>query len=193
TDAQPYSGPGAFYPWFYSFQICGENITSPLIMRWDTSLFNAPFLPEPVFGAGLTGEYFFWHIDPYTPPFPPDFMIPDQVRWLTGRDSMIFFGVENDPPFPMTLIMGDNTNDQGITESTSTGMALTFNGSTLLLELKRPMAEVLIQEASGRLCGIYQGPSDRFNISIADLSVGFYIVTARSPSGDRMVGKFIKQ
>lgn len=193
TDAQPYSGPGVSYPWFYSFQICGENITSPLIMRWDTSLFNAPFLPEPVRYAAMNGEYFFWHPDGYFPDFPDDYIIPDQVWFLMGRDSVVFQGVESDPPFPMYLILGDWENHLSIQESRNGELGLTVNNGRLMIESNSRISDILITDAAGRMVfNKHTEPSDHIMIDIPDLPPGFYVVVASNPlSSAKITGKFI--
>ena len=191
TDAQPY-GPEGFYPWFYGNEIYGCNITSPLIMRWDTSLFNAPFLPEQVRYAAMNGEYFFWHPDGYLPYFPDGYIIPDQVWFLMGRDSVVFQGVESASPFPMYLIMGDWENHLSIEENRNEKIGLTLDNGQLRIESTIRISDILITDAAGRLfLNKRTEPSNHVMVEIPDLPPGFYVVVASTASGAKITGKFI--
>ena len=195
TDAQPY-GPNGSYPWFFGNEIYGENITSPLIMRWDTSLFNAPFLPEPVRYAAMNGEYFYWHPDGYIPPVPEGYIIPDQVWLLMGRDSLVFQDVEFDPPFPIYLILGNWENHLSVQESPSGKIRLTLDGRHLMVESVSGIgiSDILITDAIGRsfLHERYNSQS-QIMVELPDfLPVGLYMVMASIDTGPKIVGKFIK-
>ena len=60
TDAFPYSA----FPYFFGTIVDAINWVIPLTIRWDTSLFNAPYLPYDQGSIGqayLGGDYFFFH------------------------------------------------------------------------------------------------------------------------------------
>lgn len=110
-----------------------------------------------------------------------------------GRDSVVFQGVESDPPFPMYLILGDWENHLSIQESRNGELGLTVNNGRLMIESNSRISDILITDAAGRMVfNKHTEPSDHIMIDIPDLPPGFYVVVASNPlSSAKITGKFI--
>lgn len=96
TFAKPYS----WYPIFDGPLIESFNWVAPITIRWDTSLFHAPYLPGPdTFGVAMMGgSYFFGHNNhPELQAF--DMLLADSV--VVDADAFmlfpfgVYFGVNN--------------------------------------------------------------------------------------------------
>lgn len=190
TDAQPYVG--GFYPTFGSFEIWGENFIGPMTIRWDSSLFNAPFLPQPVFAAALNGEYFFWYQDPYEPDFPPGYIPGGYVCWLTGRDSVVVPDIGGTPLCPFTFQIGDSINHLGIFKNDMAHLSMHVNGSSLIVNAGSTMDRIALHDLQGRIMGEYPVHSNTALIPIIQLPAGLYVVRAQLKNGDVATGRFIQ-
>ena len=190
TDAQPYLG--GFYPMFGSFEIWGENFIGPMTIRWDSSLFNAPFLPEPVFAAALNGEFFFWYHDPYVPDFPPGYIPGGYVCWLTGRDSVVLPDIGGTPLCPFTFQIGDSSGGMGIDANAMEPLSMHANGSTLTISAQSAMDQICIHDLQGRMVGEYPVHSNTACIPIIQLPGGLYMVRAQLKNGGVSTGRFIR-
>lgn len=190
TDAQPYDGP---YPLFISAEIWGENFIGPMTIRWDSSLFNAPFLPEPVFAAALNGEFFFWYQDPYVPDFPPGYIPGGYVCWLTGRDSVVLPDIGGTPLCPFTFQIGDSSGGLGIVGNTMEPLSMHTNGSTLTISAQSALHQICIHDLQGRIV-VEEHPvhSSFALIPIVQLPAGLYTVRAQLKNGGVSAGRFIQ-
>jgi hypothetical protein len=77
TLAYPYSS----FPWHGEQEIHGFNYQYPITIRWDRSLFQAEYLPNPdtINTAVMNGQYFYWYGNM---PFPG-------VHSLLEEDSVV--------------------------------------------------------------------------------------------------------
>ncbi|MBK7287389.1 MAG: hypothetical protein IPI95_09940 [Flavobacteriales bacterium] len=130
TNAYPYF----IYPSFDGTIIDAINWTPPMTIRWDTSLFHAPYLPyaEGSFGlAFLDGGYFFFH---------------SNTGNETGYSMLItdsaFVNEDLDYLFPIPVYFdADNTIGVGEHQSAETALRLWPNPAQRVVHVQAPGSE----------------------------------------------------
>jgi len=177
--AQPYSE----FPQGRIDAINASNYTPPLIVRWDTSLFHAPFLPSTptnyIRYAGLF-NYYFW--------------MSGEANWGTeGFDMMLVDSVVVGPAL-VEWFFTSSYMIFGYADWTGTGMDEHFLPSLdifpnptkgrMVLSAPEPLTEVLVLDALGRAVLRVAPPSmGPVELDVSTLPAGSYFVHARGRAG----------
>ena len=183
TIAWPY----ALYPYFETYNtIEGINWVPPMTIRWDTSLFHAPYLPyeQGNFGsARMDGSLFFFYNNQ-----------PDLQAYNMLIDDSVFVWVDWDYlfPFSVTFEPYDGTGmDEGLQKANwfvpnpTTGL-LTWAGS-------EPLATVRLIDLQGRSVAHYANLPPGGVIDLSGLVDGQYMVQCITTSNSVQNVRIIKQ
>lgn len=180
TLAYPYSS----FPWHGEQEIRGFNYQFPITIRWDRSLLQAPYLPNPaaIDEAFLAGEYFYWFGNQ---PFPG-------IHSILQEDSVV---VQDQgwaaPLFPFSLsIHGDLTN--GVHDLAEAPFGLAVRWPYVEITMAQRIHEVRILDASGQLRYQAMPMTSHTEIPIAAWADGLYIVAVRTSTNTWHHGKFLK-
>lgn len=179
TLALPYSE----YP-YGSFPIQGSDYSPPLTIRWDTTLFHAPYLPNQptsyIRHPRLCSQYFLWSgqatyitMDGCYSMFASDSVVidPEWDNWLWTLGMVLSY----DPPavgsigehaVPPLDVVPNPARDR---------VVLTGPG---------PLAEVQVLDGMGRRVLTQHGMSaTRVELDVSGLPAGAYLVHARGAGG----------
>ena len=172
TNAYPYF----IYPSFDGTIIDAINWTPPMTIRWDTSLFHAPYLPyaEGSFGlAFLDGGYFFFH---------------SNTGNETGYSMLItdsaFVNEDLDYLFPIPVYFdADNTIGVGEHQSAETALRLWPNPAQRVVHVQAPgseSGEVLVSDLMGRrVLNVEHMPANG-PLDVSSLHPGIYLIRVRT-------------
>lgn len=179
------------YSWFPIFEtgntIDAINWVPPMTIRWDTSLFHAPYLPysQGHIGKAIMGGEYFWANSNHPELEAFDMLIDDSVVVSTYSQYL----------FPFGVLFGQS-DGIGIQEHGAVGhLSLWPNPATKELTLYRaehPL-ELRIFDAVGRevLGPVLYTPSGLLDISA--LKAGTYFIQARSSTNHQYHVQFIKE
>lgn len=167
TDAQPYS----YFPAFYSQEFHGMNFQYPLTLRWDTSLFHAPYLPEEgIGGAVLSGEYL-WQAG-YAD-------LTYGTVDMTIRDSIILYDIGY-PFFGSSLIFWDGSNTLGVDPPSEAPFSAAFSGTSLAVSSTGPIQEVSLYNVQGTLLHSSRPNTDNTTMDMGGLPSAVYLLRVRN-------------
>lgn len=184
THAFPYSQ----YPIFDGTIIDAINWTPPMTIRWDTSLFHAPYLPDGQGGFGqakLDGNYFFFHSNDMT---------ENGYNMLITDSAFVneFF----DFLFPIPVYFGPGDHLHVGTWNAPEQVEVFPNPAERTIHLPglQGTGSITVQDQLGRIC-LTVGPSritPDTPIDISTLNPGIYFVQINSPNTPTRHAKFQK-
>ena len=183
THALPYTG---WFPFHGGGEIYGlNNFQLPLTIRWDHSLFEADYLPDPdaINLAMFEGStYFFWNGN-YPEAGGHSLLEEDSV--VVGEEALWM------PLFPMFLHIS-GTDPTGVQQVLPGPLRMTHDGELLFVRMAGSMQQIEVLDAAGRI--VHQevpgGPEAR--VSIGSWPPGLYIVRTCTTNNTWHHGKFIK-
>lgn len=166
TDAQPYT----YFPEFYSQLFHGMNFQYPLTLRWDTSLYHAPDLPEEGIGvAVLSGEYF-WQAG-YSE-------LAYGTMDMTIRDSIVLYNIGY-PFFGSRLIFADSST-MSIKGASFSKIQLHLVGTSLYLSAAESLQEVDVYDNQGRRLRHEQPGTPQASMDLGGLPSAIYLLQIRT-------------
>lgn len=180
TLAYPYSS----FPWHGEQPIHGFNYQYPITIRWDRSLFQAEYLPNPdtINTAVMNGQYFYWYGNM---PFPG-------VHSLLEEDSVVVLDL-GEPLFPTALYVNHHITTTGIPER---GMGpLNMNQANGWLQVTAPdglIKEMFVLDFSGRIVHVSASTESVGRVALHAWPTGLYMVRVRTSTNKWHHGKFIK-
>ena len=158
-----------------------------MTIRWDTSLFHAPYLPyaQGSFGqAYMDGDYFFFHSNGIGEN-GYDMLIDDSSYVDSDWESL----------FPFAIYFGPDDH-VGIQESHEHGGSISFfpnpAGSSVYLQVDEPILSIRILDIAGRVVLTLPDHATEKAIDIASLAPGAYMLLALSPQNQLYHGSFQK-
>ncbi len=184
THAFPYSQ----YPIFDGTIIDAINWTPPMTIRWDTSLFHAPYLPyaQGSFGlAFLDGGYFFFHSN-----------TGNETGYSILITDSAFVNEDLDYLFPIPVYFGPGDPLHVNSRKEQKGMAVFPNPAekTIRLSGLQGNGSITIHDRLGRIV-LTVGPisiTSDTDIDISTLKPGFYFVQTNTPNTPTRHAKFQK-
>jgi hypothetical protein len=172
TVARPYS----WYPYMETGLIEGINWVPPMTIRWDTSLFHAPYLPyeQGSFGtARMDGNLFYGlNNDPMLQAY--NMLIDDSVVVWELWDYLFPFGVLFEPGTPDPLVVNEPTACIGVRAWPNPAK------TDLWLDGTSGLMDIVISDASGRIVRNMIGHESREPIDVTGLAPGSYMLKAVS-------------
>jgi hypothetical protein len=186
TIAWPYT----MFPYFETGNtIEGINWVPPMTIRWDTSLFHAPYLPyeQGSFGtARMDGNLFYGlNNDPMLQAY--NMLIDDSVVVWELWDYLFPFGVLFEPGTSDPLVVNEPTACVEVRAWPNPAK------TDLWLDGTSGLMDIVISDASGRIVRNVIGHESREPIDVSGLALGTYMVHAVAQGGGRYQGKFIKE
>lgn len=182
TIALPYSE----FPSFQGGAVSAFNYVAPMIIRWDTSLFHASYLPGPesIGMATMGGEYFFFNNNhPELQAF--DMLLADSVVVSTEVDFLF--------PIPVYFAAHDGL---GVVDVAVDGEFLIQPNPATDLVRWRPPASVVETSLVDQLGRTVMGPIQKPTSDVLDLSVlpdGLYFLHLLTTTNRHYHARIIKQ
>ncbi len=184
TNAMP-------YPWFPIFQepnIDAINWTPPMTIRWDTSLFHAPYLPYAQGNFGLAfmdGNYFFFHSN-----------TGNEMGYSMLITDSAFVNEDLDFLFPISVYFGPGDPLHVGSWKNPERMEVFPNPAQKTIHLSglQGNGSITVHDQWGRIC-LTAGPSlitSDMAIDISTLNPGIYFVQIISPNTPTCHAKFQK-
>lgn len=169
TVAIPYTS----FPWHSSEPIDAFNYEYPITIRWDRSLFHAPYLPDPdtINFAVLNGMYFYLHAN----------QIPPGVYSILEEDSVVV-GLDAlwSPLFPTTLLIGHQGDPSRVDHLAGPAFKWTNDGERLLVHGGKDIAGVEVLGLDGRLLAGQAVKDQVTEWPIGHWPSGMYIIRVRT-------------
>lgn len=179
--------------------VYASNYTLPLILSWDTALFNAPVLQETAAGPLCNPRLESSYLEGMT-----------NANWLHNQYSMIFdnhvFLPEApwllQPHFPMTFYTDRGHNCDPLTAShtaLANGIDLYPNPCVDVLNLRTDalLQSMEVYNLQGQLllqqqAGLASGAGPEMRIDVNTLPPGMYLMHVQDAEGRRGLKKFVK-
>jgi len=192
--AYPYS----LYPYMTTGSIYSINYTYPVIIRWDTALFHAPYLPtSPTMNiAIIVGNYPFFML-----PIDPTAPYLHTINMLT-KDSLFCPEDLNGVQFPLfgDQSLGfavDHDNYLYLVEKKTERVLLYPNPANeyLLVSMENPVISFCITDMTGNIViseyfNSYQ-KMEAYKINCQDLCAGLYLIEITNFKNQKHYEKFI--
>lgn len=197
VKAYPYS----LYPNMSTDEVFAINYSYPVIIRWDTALFHAPYLPnnpagnQPMNVAIIDGDYQFFVIG-YDPTSP----YSHTINMLT-KDSLFCPESQGIPLFGLGTIVFVFSNDPtlNIDENAQIGIRIFPNPSKKLINLmsNESINSYSIYSSIGRVIFFEQFSSpqmlNKYTIPFDNFDSGIYLIKLVNSKNQAYYEKFIIQ